>query len=83
MRTYHNIEKSGFRFGEYVGYDAKGIATLSRKTARGYAVYREKGESYVKLPGMTWKDCKLERIPLGGGINFGRDDHVRADKAAL
>lgn len=38
----------------------------------GYGVYRENGETLVKLPGMTWDDCKAKPVPLVDGMTFSR-----------
>lgn len=42
----------------------------ARQFGLDYGVYREKGETFVKLPGRTWDDCKARPVPLVDGMSF-------------
>jgi hypothetical protein len=37
-----------------------------------FCVYRDKGETYVRQPGMTWEDCKRSLVPFMDGMSFAR-----------
>lgn len=39
-----------------------------------YSVYREKGETFVRLPDKTWEDCKAHPVPFVDGMTFSRRD---------
>lgn len=78
--TYHrtrvvtfNSETITLRTG---GWDTVTTRRKMNQAARqfglDYGVYRDKGESFVKLPGRSWDDVKRNPTPLVDGMTFRR-----------